>query len=54
MRDVRGGGIPSGYVSSGFFGGMIISMIDIAVALKIASGLMLGRVLLLWINKKVG
>lgn len=37
MRDVRGGSPSSGYVSSGFFG-----------------GLMLGRVLLLWINRKVG
>ncbi|EKM74818.1 hypothetical protein AGABI1DRAFT_132859 [Agaricus bisporus var. burnettii JB137-S8] len=37
MLDVRGGGPSSGYVSSGFFG-----------------GLMLGRVLLLWVNKKIG
>ncbi|KAF9475148.1 MFS general substrate transporter [Pholiota conissans] len=35
--DVRNGGPSSGYVSSGFFG-----------------GLTLGRVLLLWVNKKVG
>ncbi|KAG2156825.1 MFS general substrate transporter [Suillus bovinus] len=35
--DVRGGGSSSGYISSGFFG-----------------GLMLGRVGLLWVNKKVG
>ncbi|KAG1748273.1 MFS general substrate transporter [Suillus paluster] len=35
--DVRGGGPSSGYISSGFFG-----------------GLMLGRVGLLWVNKKVG
>jgi hypothetical protein len=33
----RGGGPASGYISSGFFG-----------------GLMLGRVALLWVNKKVG
>jgi fucose permease len=33
----RGGGPASGYISSGFFG-----------------GLMLGRVVLLWINKKIG
>ncbi|PVF93671.1 MFS general substrate transporter [Serendipita vermifera] len=37
LIDVRGGGPSSGYVSSGFFG-----------------GLTLGRVALLWINKKVG
>ncbi|KAF5356946.1 hypothetical protein D9756_006376 [Leucocoprinus leucothites] len=37
MLDVRGGGPSSGYISSGFFG-----------------GLMLGRVLLLWVNKKLG
>ncbi|KAG1876339.1 MFS general substrate transporter [Suillus subluteus] len=35
--DVRGGGPSSGYISSGFFG-----------------GLMIGRVGLLWVNKKVG
>ncbi|PVF93675.1 MFS general substrate transporter [Serendipita vermifera] len=35
--DVRGGGPSSGYVSSGFFGGLTV-----------------GRVALLWINKKVG
>ncbi|KAJ8589362.1 MFS general substrate transporter [Rhizopogon salebrosus TDB-379] len=35
--DVRGGGPSSGYISSGFFG-----------------GLMIGRVALLWVNKKVG
>ncbi|KAL9710438.1 hypothetical protein Ac2012v2_006738 [Leucoagaricus gongylophorus] len=37
MLDVRGGGPSAGYISSGFFG-----------------GLMVGRVLLLWINRKVG
>ncbi|KAJ3563562.1 hypothetical protein NP233_g8859 [Leucocoprinus birnbaumii] len=37
MQDVREGGPSAGYVSSGFFG-----------------GLMLGRVLLLWVNRKVG
>ncbi|KAF8714701.1 tetracycline resistance protein, partial [Rhizoctonia solani] len=35
--DERGGGPSSGYISSGFFG-----------------GLMLGRVVLLWVNKKIG
>ncbi|KAF7983221.1 hypothetical protein HWV62_23506 [Athelia sp. TMB] len=35
--DVRGGGASSGYISAGFFG-----------------GLMVGRVALLWVNKKVG
>ncbi|KAF8664605.1 hypothetical protein AX16_000705 [Volvariella volvacea WC 439] len=35
--DIRRGGPSSGYISSGFFG-----------------GLMLGRVLLLWVNKKIG
>ncbi|KAI9463115.1 MFS general substrate transporter [Boletus coccyginus] len=35
--DIRGGGPSSGYISSGFFG-----------------GLMVGRVALLWLNKKVG
>ncbi|KAG8963352.1 hypothetical protein FRC03_003113 [Tulasnella sp. 419] len=37
LIEVRGGGPSSGYVSSGFFG-----------------GLTLGRVLLLWVNKKIG
>ncbi|EKM75157.1 hypothetical protein AGABI1DRAFT_123344 [Agaricus bisporus var. burnettii JB137-S8] len=37
MLNVRGGGPSAGYISSGFFG-----------------GLMLGRVLLLWVNKKLG
>ncbi|KAJ3516394.1 hypothetical protein NLJ89_g1148 [Agrocybe chaxingu] len=35
--EVRGGGPSSGYISSGFFGGLTI-----------------GRVVLLWVNKKVG
>jgi fucose permease len=35
--NVRGGGPSSGYISSGFFGGLTV-----------------GRVALLWINKKVG
>ncbi|KAJ7927608.1 MFS general substrate transporter [Mycena leptocephala] len=35
--DVRGGGASSGYISSGFFGGMMV-----------------GRLALLWLNKKVG
>jgi fucose permease len=35
--NVRGGGSSSGYVSSGFFGGLTV-----------------GRVALLWVNKKVG
>ncbi|KAF9242916.1 MFS general substrate transporter [Melanogaster broomeanus] len=35
--DVRGGGPSSGYISTGFFG-----------------GLMIGRVALLWVNKKIG
>ncbi|KAJ7892857.1 major facilitator superfamily domain-containing protein [Mycena olivaceomarginata] len=35
--DVRGGGASSGYISSGFFG-----------------GIMVGRLVLLWLNKKVG
>lgn len=35
--DVRGGGASSGYISSGFFG-----------------GLTLGRIALVWINKRVG
>ncbi|EIW82726.1 MFS general substrate transporter [Coniophora puteana RWD-64-598 SS2] len=37
MIDVRGGGSSAGYVSSGFWG-----------------GLMVGRVILLWLNKKLG
>jgi fucose permease len=37
LIDVRGGGPSSGYVSSGFFGGLTV-----------------GRVALLWINKKMG
>ncbi|KAJ7485280.1 major facilitator superfamily domain-containing protein [Mycena latifolia] len=35
--DVRGGGPSSGYISSGFFGGMMV-----------------GRLALLWLNKKIG
>ncbi|KAI0759756.1 MFS general substrate transporter [Irpex lacteus] len=37
ILDVRGGGKNSGYVSSGFFGGLTV-----------------GRVALLWLNKKIG
>jgi len=35
--DVRGGGPSAGYISSGFFGGMMV-----------------GRLALLWLNKKIG
>lgn len=56
MRDVRGGGLSSGYVSSGFFGGTIICITGISSHPEYPSlsGLMLGRVLLLWVNEKVG
>lgn len=37
IMDIRGGGPSSGYISSGFFG-----------------GLMIGRLCLLWVNRKVG
>jgi len=37
IEDKRGGGASSGYISSGFF-----------------AGLMLGRVLLMWLNRKIG
>ncbi|KAJ3824255.1 MFS general substrate transporter [Lentinula raphanica] len=37
IQKVRGGGSQSGYISAGFFG-----------------GLMLGRIVLLWVNQKVG
>jgi len=37
IQTVRGGGAHSGYISAGFFG-----------------GLMLGRVALLWVNRKIG
>ncbi|KAF4612446.1 hypothetical protein D9613_003977 [Agrocybe pediades] len=37
IRNVRGGGPSSGYISSGFFGGLTV-----------------GRILLLWVNSKIG
>ncbi|KAE9403957.1 MFS general substrate transporter [Gymnopus androsaceus JB14] len=37
IQTVRGGGANSGYISAGFFG-----------------GLMLGRIILLWVNQKIG
>ncbi|KAF9558509.1 MFS general substrate transporter [Agrocybe pediades] len=37
IRNVRGGGQSSGYISSGFFGGLTV-----------------GRILLLWVNSKIG
>ncbi|KAA1472113.1 MFS general substrate transporter [Dentipellis sp. KUC8613] len=37
ISQVRGGGASSGYISSGFFGGIVV-----------------GRTLLLWVNKRVG
>ncbi|KAG1903206.1 MFS general substrate transporter [Suillus fuscotomentosus] len=52
--DVRGGGPSSGYVSSGFFGGMQQrALVDFDLS-SYSLGLMVGRVALLWLNKKIG
>jgi len=51
---VRGGGPSAGYISSGFFGGQFGSLNTIFTnhnTIHLA-GLTLGRVLLLWVNKK--
>lgn len=52
--DVRGGGPTSGYISTGFFGGMQhFSLIYFDLSLD-SAGLMAGRLALLWVNEKVG
>lgn len=53
---VRHGGPSSGYISSGFFGGKSNSSLYL-MSIKfiiLRTGLTAGRVLLLWVNKKVG
>ena len=50
----RDGGPSSGYISTGFFGGKQPRCAPRKVGkLIIFSGIMLGRVALLWLNKKV-
>lgn len=55
---VRHGGPSSGYISSGFFGGKRIIPLSILILLLnltiLYAGLTVGRILLLWVNKKVG
>lgn len=58
--NVRGGGPSSGYISSGFFGGMCLRYRSVThgdalrlTCLFLLSGLTAGRVILLWVNKKV-
>ncbi|KAG2050035.1 MFS general substrate transporter [Suillus hirtellus] len=54
ILDVRGGGPSSGYVSSGFFGGMQQrALVDFDLS-SYPLGLMIGRVALLWLNAKIG
>lgn len=51
----RGGGSSSGYISSGFFGGMftIPSLAWYSYTSDVL-GLTLGRICLMWLNKMVG
>lgn len=54
--EVRSGGASSGYISSGFFGGTFSPRRPSRLTLTlwtVASGLTLGRVALLWVNKTV-
>ena len=59
--DARGGGPSSGYVSSGFFGGKkgdynersLIQVNNLLIIDPSSTGLSLGRIALLWVNKKV-
>ena len=55
MQRNRGGSASSGYVSSGYFAGMLyLTSLELALMARSPTGLMLGRTLLLWLNKKVG
>ena len=51
--DERGGGPDSGYISSGFFGGECAGNIAMTLSLIHGAGLMMGRLVLLWLNAKV-
>ena len=51
--DERGGGPDSGYISSGFFGGDCAGNITMTLSLIYGAGLMMGRLVLLWLNAKV-
>ena len=51
--DERGGGPDSGYISSGFFGGECAGNITTTLSLIYGAGLMMGRLVLLWLNAKV-
>lgn len=55
MMNVRGGGSSSGYISSGFWAGRLFSQHIVLLLTRWALcwGLTLGRVGLLWVNKKV-
>lgn len=52
IMDERHGNSNSGYISSGFFGGIDISSAVFSICDR-KQGLMVGRLALLWVNKKV-
>lgn len=52
IMDERHGNSNSGYISSGFFGGIDISSAVFSIC-DHKQGLMVGRLALLWVNKKV-
>lgn len=55
IEQKRGGGTSAGYISSGFFGGELCSERQRSAAdyYRCFVGLMLGRVVLIWLNRKV-
>ncbi|EJD07346.1 MFS general substrate transporter [Fomitiporia mediterranea MF3/22] len=55
LQKHRGGGSSSGYVSTGFFGGTFFFLVQESIIRSVlAEGLTLGRVLLVWVDEKVG
>ncbi|KIP04727.1 hypothetical protein PHLGIDRAFT_129318 [Phlebiopsis gigantea 11061_1 CR5-6] len=54
IQEKRDGGASSGYISSGFFGGKYLDHSTLSIILICSAGLMVGRILLLWLNRKIG
>lgn len=53
VQEKRHGNANSGYISSGFFAGRCLEFATHDSTLKLMLGLMLGRILLMWLNRKV-
>lgn len=53
IQQKRGGGASAGYISAGFFGGQFYGFLSLRTLSDLSTGIMLGRVGLMWLTKLV-